>query len=76
MSEHSRPTEAPIPQPHPVPAPRPRRLPVTQQQPTEAERVQALQQQAAADRATYQATRTHGAERGNLTRGQQHGGAR
>ena len=23
MSEHSRPTEQPIPQPHPVPAPRP-----------------------------------------------------
>ncbi len=40
-----------------------------QQQPTEAERVAALQQQAAADRANYQATRNRQAATGNLTRG-------
>lgn len=43
-------------------------------QPTEAERVAALQQQAATARATYQATRRTGAATGNLTRGQQQGG--
>ena len=40
-----------------------------QQQPTEADRVAALQQQAAADRAAYQASRNHAAT-GNLTRQQ------
>jgi hypothetical protein len=48
---------------------------VTTQQPTEAERVAALQAQAAADRAAYQATRQQGAATGNLTRNQQ-GGSR
>ena len=47
---------------------------MTQQQPTEAERVAALQRQAAADRAAYQATRQQGAATGNLTR--QQGGGR
>ena len=43
--------------------------------PTQAERVAALQQQAATARATYQATRAQGAATGNLTRGRQSGGA-
>ncbi len=42
---------------------------MTTQQPTEAERVAALQQQAAAERAAYQASRQQGAT-GNLTRQQ------
>lgn len=49
---------------------------MTDQQPTEAERVAALQQQAAAERAAYQASRTQGAATGNLTRGQHNGGQR
>ncbi len=49
---------------------------MSEQQPTEAERVAALQAQAAADYATYQATRDTGAPIGNLTRGQQQGGQR
>lgn len=50
--------------------------PPEQPSPTEAERVAALQQQAAKDRATYQASRYTGAATGNLTRGQQQGGNR
>ncbi|MFM9542300.1 hypothetical protein [Streptomyces turgidiscabies] len=42
---------------------------MTSQQEAEAARVAALQQQAAADRAAYQATRQQGAATGNLTRG-------
>jgi hypothetical protein len=46
---------------------------VTAQQPTEAERVAALQREAAAAHATYQATRSRQAATGNLTRGQDPG---
>jgi hypothetical protein len=46
---------------------------MSEQQPTEAERVAALQAEAARARATYQATRRHAAPIGNLTRGQQGG---
>lgn len=41
-----------------------------------AERVAALHRQAAADRATYQATRRQGGATGNLTRTRQTGGGR
>jgi hypothetical protein len=46
---------------------------MSEQQPTQAERVKALLAEAKADRATYQATRTQAAT-GNLGRGQQQGG--
>jgi len=47
---------------------------MSEQQPTQAERVAALQAEAKRARATYQATRQQGAPIGNLTRGQQNGG--
>lgn len=46
---------------------------MSSQQPTEQERVAALQREAATARATYQATRTQQAATGNLTRGQDAG---
>jgi hypothetical protein len=49
---------------------------MSEQQPTEAERVAALQAEARASRITYQATRTRTAATGNSTRGQQPGGGR
>jgi hypothetical protein len=47
---------------------------MSEQQPSQAERVTALLTEAACARATYQATRYRGAHTGNLTRGQ--GGGR
>lgn len=47
---------------------------MSERQPTEAERVAALQMEAAWTRAAYRATRDRGAAIGNLTRGRQHGG--
>lgn len=48
---------------------------MTEQQPTQAERVAALLAEAKAARLTYKATRTPAAT-GNLTRGQQQSGGR
>jgi hypothetical protein len=46
---------------------------MSEQKPTQAERVAALQAEAKRARTTYQATRQQGAPIGNLTRGQQGG---